>query len=165
MHVLIPAIGDAHDGRECNQGARTPRPHARHGASENAHHAIEVYVERMIPQNVGHRLQRHAMRDAGIRDDGVNAAQLRLGMSKDRVHRLGAPHVEGVEAGAAPGGDDFRRHRLAFAREHVGDEHMRTQPAERLGGRAADADAGPRNQHLACHSITSPEFGQSVWPT
>ena len=165
MHMLIPAIGDPHDGGERHQGTRAPRPHAGHRAAKHAHHALEVDIQRMIPQGVGHRLQRHTMRDPGIGDDGVDAAQLRLGMGEDGVDRVGILHIQRMEAGAATGGRDLGHHRLAFRRQHIGDEHMRAQAPKSQGGGSPDANPRTRDQNRLCHSITSPEFGHSVWPT
>ena len=103
--MLIPAVGVPMIE---DSATIVPAPRARMpgtARAKHAHHALEVDVERMIPQGVGHRLERHAMRDAGIGNDGVDTAEFGLSMGEDRLHRLGAPHVERVEAGKTAGRD------------------------------------------------------------
>ncbi len=141
--------------------------HRRHGRTDDAEHALEVDIERVVPLLVGELVQRNAMGDAGIRDDTVERAETAFDVGHDTVGVDTRAHIEGMELSLSARGHDGFGHGPALV-QHVCYDDAITGFAEAQCGRTADADptAGDQNRsHGVPHSMTSPELGPSVWPT
>ena len=83
VHMLIPAIGDAHDRGERDDRARAALDHRRRGRPHNAENALQVDVEGVVPFLVGKRGERYLVGDAGIGDERIERAERCLDVGDD----------------------------------------------------------------------------------
>jgi hypothetical protein len=72
VHVLVPAIGDAHDRGQADDRSLLAGAHAGQGGADDAKDALQVDVEGLVPFVVG-QLRAAPLGDAGIGDDDVDA--------------------------------------------------------------------------------------------
>ena len=107
MHVFVPAIGHAHDRRQGHDRPLFAPLHPRQSGAHNAEDALEVDVKRVIPLGIGHLIQRHAVCDAGIGHDHINATMLGFRSRNNGVRRFGRTNVEHMKLSRAAFGHNL----------------------------------------------------------